>query len=71
MSQSQFGSNDSDFSEAPEDEVSEDGYDSQEANYDEVMNEQEKNEIKEKIINNFDKYKYYKYLRKKNNVKQE
>jgi hypothetical protein len=35
------------------------------------MNEQEKIEIKEKIINNFEKYKYYKYLSMKNKVKQE
>ena len=69
INQTQFTSNDiSDFSNDQEDEISEDSYDS-EANYDEIMNEQEKNEIKEKIINNFEKYKYYKYLRKNNLIK--
>jgi len=71
LSHAQFTSNESVSSEEPEEEFSEESYDSQEANYDEVMNEQEKIEIKEKIINNFEKYKYYKYQSMKNKVKQE
>ena len=56
--------NQDDFSE--EERVAE-----SESNYDEGMNEQEKNEIKEKIINNFNKIKFINYCKKKNNIKQE
>jgi hypothetical protein len=43
LSHAQFTSNQSVSSEEPEEEFSEESYDSQEANYDEVMNEQETN----------------------------
>ena len=55
-----------------QDDSEEDKVDDSDANYDEVMNEQEKNEIKEKLINNFSKTKFHNYQKiKKNNLRQE
>lgn len=74
ISQSQFSSNDSGLSDEPEEPVSmsEDFEESShDGNYSQGMDEQEKVEIKEKLINNFTKYKFSQYQRKSNNVKQE